>query len=201
MSFGFQKKSSGSFNPFIKYDAKAGRWGAKRGDDIVDVTQGFNAVFDIGGCQLGWLIFANGQGPQEVLQHNSMGFPPQPAGDKWQQGFKCLVALPPSLGGGIYDWSSNASVTTEAFDEMHSAYMEGAAQHPGKLPVFAMTGVKAIKGAKATNYKPLMELKAWVDRPASMAAQATGDTLPPSALPPVDKAPSPTAPAFSNDFG
>ena len=73
--FGFSTEpTSGDFLPIIKYDARAGRFfridrGAN-GNEPVDITDSFAAVFDFENVEVGWMNFS---GPQPDFKLVPMG--------------------------------------------------------------------------------------------------------------------------------
>jgi len=206
------KTESGDFDPFVKFDARAGRWfrKAKEGEgDVVDITDNFAAVFDLSGIEVGWILFAAGAGPIYVTQPVEQGLPPKPPGDH-KQGFKMRIVLPAHLGGGAHELASTAKALIGAIDTMHTAYTAAPEADQRKLPVYKMTGTQVIetKGPSGTtrNYAPKMELVQWVDRPASLgavkptAAQPAAQPSPASTgstrVDPPTRQPTPDAMAF-----
>jgi hypothetical protein len=210
----------GDFTPWLKYDARAGRWFRKGDRDKnepgpVDVTNGFSAVFDLSTIEVGWIDFPTGAAPILITQPISAGIPGRPTGGTFKQGFRMRAALPAALGGGVYEVAASAKAMIGAIDALHTAYTAAPEAAQGKLPVVAMTGTTMIETTtpKGTNrnYAPVLAITSWVARPASMpttgftssqqpapvatgAPPATGSTPVP---PPAPKA----APAASADFG
>lgn len=203
----------GDFTPYLKYDARAGRWFRKGDRDKgetgpVDVTNNFSAAFDLATIEVGWIDFPSGAAPIFITQPISVGIPQRPDGGNFKQGFRMRAALPAALGGGVYEIASNAKAFIGAIDALHTAYTAAPEAAQGKLPVIAMTGTTMLEtnGPKGVtrNYQPVLSITAWVARPASMQAPApvatgappaTGSTAVP---PPQAKA---AAPAASADFG
>ena len=211
----------GDFTPFLKYDARAGRWFRKGDRDKgetspVDVTNGFSAVFDMATIEVGWIDFPSGAAPIFITQPISVGIPQRPDGGNFKQGFRMRAALPAALGGGVYEVASSAKAFIGSIDALHTSYTAAPEAAQGKLPVVSMTGTTMIEtsGPKGVtrNYQPVLAITAWVARPATMQAEgfvskkaptpvatgappATGSTAVP---PPQAK---PAAPAASADFG
>lgn len=179
----------GSFTPYAKFDARAGRWFTKTENGDVDITDGFTAVFDFAQIEVGWLLFAAGTAPVAVTQDISLGVPPKPASGDFKQGFKMNIALPASVaGGGAREVSSTAKALIGVIDRLHTEYSNAPEKSEGKLPVLKMNGTTVVetKGPNGTtrNYAPNLVIAAWVDRPA---------TLPKKCAPVVAAAPAPVA--------
>ncbi len=168
---------SGDFAPYLKFDARAGRWfrkGKEGEGEQVDVTDGFAAVFDLANIDVGYILFAAGAGPIYVVQPVAMGLPAKPGAGDYKQGFRLKVMLANHLGGGTYEVASTAKALIGTIDAMHTAFTAAPESQQGKLPVYKMAGSTVIetKGPNGTtrNYAPKMELVQWVDRPASLPA-------------------------------
>lgn len=213
MALGLATESSGSFVPFVKFDARAGRW-FRKGDkekgetSDVDVTNGFAAVMDFANIEVGWMLMAAGQAPAYVMQPVSAGLPAKPEGD-FKQGFRMKVMLSNQLGGGVHEFASSSKAVIAKIDAAHTIYSTAPEAKAGKLPIFSMSGTEVVESTspKGTtrNYAPAFKLEGWVDRPAGLAGSgapaapapvisgpaATGSTMVP---PPVAAAPA--APAF-----
>lgn len=191
MALGISTESSGSFTPFVKFDARAGRW-FRKGDrekgetSDIDVTNGFAAVFDFENIEVGWMLLAAGSAPAYVMQPVSKGLPPKPEGD-FKQGFRMRVALANNLGGGVYELASSAKALISKIDQAHTAYSTAPEAKQGKLPILSMTGTEVIEttSPKGTtrNYAPTLKLEGWVDRPAAMKAGAAPAAAPAPAGP------------------
>lgn len=208
MSLGINtEQSSGDFTPFVRYDARAGRW-ARRGDTekgeqkLVDITNGFQAVFDLSAVETGWINFPTGAAPQYFMAPVGE-MPPRPAGEGFKQGFRFNIALPASLGGGVYEVASTARAFIGAIDILHTEYENAPQRREGKLPVVAMTGTNMVetqtKKGVTRNYQPVLNIIAWVDRPASLVAKPAPAPAPAYTPPPSAAAPSPASAAA--DFG
>lgn len=170
----------GSFTPILKYDARAGRmFRVDRDQDDygqwetnnVEVTDGFQAIFDLEQIQVGWAHFANGVAPSFVMVPLGSPMPAKPSDDH-RQSFKVLVKLGKSSGGDLREFSSSAKAVITAMDALHTAFEKGRVQNAGKLPVVSMTGSTPIttggKGQSSTNYAPSFEIVKWVARPQEL---------------------------------
>ena len=206
----------GNFTPYVKFDARAGRWFTKGAEGDLDITDGFTAVFDFQQIEVGWMMFAAGVAPVYVTQDIAIGVPPKPASGDFKQGFKMNIALPGSIaGGGARELSSTAKALIGVIDRLHTEYSNAPEKAEGKLPVLKMAGTSVVetKGPNGTtrNYSPNLSIAAWVDRPATLpkkgspvaAAAPAPSAAPPAtgstAVPP--PAAKPAAAPASMDFG
>ena len=184
---------AGSFDPFVKFDARAGRWFRKgktelSEPDTIDITEGFVAMFDLSAIEVGWILFAAGAGPVYMTQPVEKGLPPKPGDGDFKQGFKMRIVLPDHLGGGVHEVASTAKALIGAIDTMHTAYLAAPEAKANKLPIYKMTGTLVIesKGPQGVtrNYAPKLELVGWDERPASLAAaKAKANGQPPAQQP------------------
>lgn len=207
MALGLQTESGGGeFTPVVKFDARAGRMfrvdreqdgGGNWNTNNVEITNGFTAVMDLENIEVGWLLFAAGVAPQLTLVKLGQPLPQRPS-DQHKQGFRMLMKLGKSSGGDVREIAATSKAVLGAVDDLHTAYESQKAANPGKLPVVALTGSKAIvstgKGQSSTNYAPIFEIQKWVDRPAELGG-ASGATQQEAAPTP----PPPAAPVASDD--
>jgi hypothetical protein len=163
--------SDGEFTPYLKYNAKAGRFYVKPegASEEVEITNPVLA-FDMENVKTGWLYYAEGSGPEQVWDPSRTQMAPRPAGPrKFKRGFEVLVFGNTIIPGtnktlGLRELSSTANNVISAFMNMYNEYEQGAANHPGAVPVFECRGVKPINGAYGVNYEPQFILKTWVPR-------------------------------------
>lgn len=232
MALGLQTGGTGGgdIQPYINYDAKAGRMfrvdRAQQSDgtwatDKVEITNSVQMVMDLANIRVGWINYTT-QGPVRRLV--TLGKEPIPArpDDKnadgkpaFKQGFEVQLLLDKASGGGAPRvFGSAAGCVIEAMDALHDAFSGAAESKAGKLPVVKIARVDPVKSGQSTNYKPTFAIVNWIDRPASLStsgevqtpsasAPATGSTIvpPPTALPPNNLAPQQAAMAGANDFG
>ncbi|MFA9204990.1 MAG: hypothetical protein ACEQSH_00895 [Bacteroidia bacterium] len=212
MALGLNTESGGGdYADIVKYDARAGRMfrvdrsqdgGGQWQTNNVEITQGFQAVFDLDNIEVGWSLFASGVAPSFVLVPLGQPLPARPS-DQHKQGFRVMVKLGKSSGGDVRELASVAKVVIGALDSLHTEFLAQRAKNPGKLPVVALSGVTAVvttgKGQSSTNYAPVFEIKSWVDRPAEFDGQ-TAAASPPAQAPaqqPAKAAPA-AAPAMAD---
>jgi hypothetical protein len=212
----------GEIQPYINYDAKAGRMfrvdRSQGGDgtwqtDKVEITNSVQMVMDLPNIRVGWINYTS-QGPvRKLVVLGQEPIPPRPD-DKnaegkpaFKQGFEINLLLDKASGGGAPRvFGSAAGCVIEAMDALHDAYSAAPESKAGKLPIVKIASVQPVKSGQSTNYKPTFAIVNWIDRPAALAgggpsvaapssAPSTGSTVVP---PP---APQPAAMAGANDFG
>ena len=162
---------SEGFTPYLKYNAKAGRFYIRPAGATEDVElMNPRLAIDMANAHAGWVCFQEGLPPEKVWDTSLVERTPRPAGTlKWKRGFEVMVYGPDKVQGrnvtiGLLEWSSSAGSTADAINKMHDAYLAGMGANPGKVPVYVGTGVIPITGAYGTNYEPRFELKSWVER-------------------------------------
>lgn len=161
--------NDGDFTPYLKYNAKAGRFYIKPegATDEVEIV-GPLLAFDMANIKTGWLYYAEGAPPEKVWDPSPQQTAPRPTGpQKWKRGFEVMVFGNAIVAGkkiGLREFSSTAGNVISAVVRMHGEYESGMRQNVGKVPIFACDGVKPISGMYGTNYEPLFVLKGWVDR-------------------------------------
>jgi hypothetical protein len=214
MSLGFSS-GDGKFSSYVKIDARSGRAlrrkNMEKGEQSdVDITENFQAVFDLANIKVGWAYFVTGAAPAYVM--SAIGEPrsPRPS-DQYKEGFLMQVALPAALGGGVHEFSSTAKAVKDAVDNLHTVYLSAQERAAGKLPVVKINGMTMVEskmpnGQTTRNFSPNFDIISWVDRPASfdnVAASAPAPSATPPATgstpvpPPAAKAPA----SVSMDFG
>lgn len=158
------------FVPYIKYNAKAGRFyvrpqGATSDVEVVNPR----LAFDMENIKTGWLFYSEGSGPEKLWDPSRTQAAPRPAGPKkFKRGFEVMVFGNDNIPGigslGLREFSSTAGNVISAILKMYEAYEKGAPQNLGKVPFFRCVRVLPINGAYGTNYEPEFELMGWVER-------------------------------------
>ena len=161
--------NDGDFTPYLKYNAKAGRFyvrpqGATQDVEVVNPR----LAFDMAHIKTGWLFYQEGAGPEKIWDQGGKQGPRPPGPQKWKRGFEVMVcgADPiPGLGTlGLREFSSTASNVIGAILKMYEDYEKGVTANPGKVPFFACQRVIPIQGAYGTNYEPEFKLMGWIER-------------------------------------
>lgn len=155
--------SDGEMVPYLKYNAKAGRFYIRsdKGEEVeVDKPK---LAFDFANIKTGWLYFEQGAGPEKVW--DSCGVTAEkPAGPrKFKRGFEVNVY---SSQLGVREFSSTATNCIAAILQMYETYEASCKTNAGKSPIFECTGVRAIAGMYGTNYEPVFKLSGWAVVPA-----------------------------------
>ena len=173
--------NDGDITPYIKYNAKAGRWYVKPEGktDEVEIDKP-RLAFDMANIRTGWIFYQEGSGPEKVWDPNNKQEAPRPPGPKkFKRGFEVMVFGADNIPGvgqlGLREFSSTAANCITAILGMYADYEAGMAANPGAVPFYQSLGVKPVQGAYGTNYEPQFVLKAWVLR-----AKIPAFTHPPS---------------------
>lgn len=160
--------TGGEFSPFLKYNAKAGRWFV-RGDNGTDVeisTPRF--AIDLENIRTGWILFPPASPPLFVWDINGTRAP-KPEG-AYKDGFKVFIMgteIQPALANqnlGVREWTSNAYAAKAGLMTLHQQYEEGKGQNPNKVPVVRCINVKIIKGDYGDSFEPVFTIETWVER-------------------------------------
>lgn len=182
--------NDGEITPYLKYNAKAGRWYVRPegSQEEVEVDKP-RLLFDMANIKTGWIFYQEGVGPEKVWDTNGTTAP-RPAGPKkFKRGFEVMVYGPDEIPGvgkiGLREFSSTAANCIAAILAMYAAYEAEAGKHPGEVPFYQCLGVRPIQGAYGTNYEPQFLLKGWVARAKIPALAETPHEAPShSATPP-----------------
>ncbi|MGA1108242.1 MAG: hypothetical protein ACO3TX_06765 [Pseudomonadales bacterium] len=179
----------GDFVPYVKYNAKAGRWYTKNNDiDSVEVeVANMTAIFDMDGLRTGWFDFRPGQAPSKVFNPSLTESAPQPDGHK--AGFQLNVFSDKNLFGER-EFCSTAIMVCEAMNTLHTEWEAQRSQHPGESPVVSCKSVRPVAGQHGTNYAPALEIVGWAKWPGNPSA-APQTTPQAPAAPPAAHAPPP----------
>lgn len=210
----------GNIIPIVKYDARAGR--ISRRDYInneyvtVDISRSFKAVVDLENIEVGFINFNTGTAPDFCVVKHGDKMPAPPTADH-KPGVRFLLKLGKDCGGDIREFASTAKASLRGVDELHTAYLAGVAETPGKLPVVVMSDTIPVTTGegtkKSTNYIPKFEITGWAPRPADLIYVPKARYAAPAAAAPVASnsppstgsrqvAPPAAAPAESeDDFG
>ena len=176
--------SDGEITPYLKYNAKAGRFYVKpaSGGEDVEVHSPRIAI-DMANIRTGWIFYAEGTGPEKVWDAAPDKAAPRPPGPKkWKRGFEVMVIGNDPIPGigpmGLREWSSTANNAIAAILKMYDAYEQGLKTNPGKVPFYNCKNVIAVQGSYGTNYEPEFVLLGWVDRAKVRAFDEHAETRP-----------------------
>lgn len=162
----------GSFTPYLKYNAKAGRWYTK--EDKQDAQEfevtNMTAIFDLENIRTGWFLFAAGVAPAKTYDPSLSQAAAKP-GDGFKRGFEVQAFSEKNLLG-VREFSSTAGAVIDSMNALYDEWMAGKAANPGKLPVVRCSSVSPVTNKHGTNYQPRFEIVSWADRPGVLAAAA-----------------------------
>lgn len=189
---GLNINTATAFDPWVKYNAKAGRWYVKgpTGNEVEVQNPVF--VADFAAIKTGWLYFNAGSAPERVWDESLTLPAPKPnktytddkgqVRDCFKRGFSVRV-FSQALFGGICELSANSMHLCQAINALYLQYEAGKAANPGMVPVIRFTGSTPTKDKAGTNYAPNFVIDKWVARPAAfdaapVAQQQTGAPAP-----------------------
>lgn len=196
-ALGFVPSSGADIEPFVKYDAKAGRWfkvdRVQTADgwatQPVDITNNATFVIDLKNIEVGWINFGN-NGPEMALSKVGTPQPERPSA-KHKQGFKTHLYSERNLGGKRV-WSHNAKCVLNSIDALYVQYLAAPEAAQGLQPVITMVSSTPVttKGKDAngqpvssTNYAPVFQIVQWVADPFVVAPQQAQNTPTPAPAP------------------
>jgi len=155
-----------NFTPWVRYNAKAGRWYIK-GDSGEQVEiQNPTFVADFENIKTGWLLFLEGQAPSQVWDIN-LQTPASKPSDKHKRGFALNLYSQQSFGG-VVELSSSSMHLCNAINELYVQYDTAKGANPGALPVVKFLSATPMKDNKGMNYKPEFKIEKWVARPKEL---------------------------------
>jgi hypothetical protein len=195
MAFMEAPGGDGEFTVYVKYNAKAGRWYTK--DDAPNAAEfevvNMTAVFDIPNLKTGWFLFQAGSAPDKAINASLSAWGPKPS-DAHKRGFQINLFSDKNLLG-VREFASTAGSVIEAMNGLYVAYLAAHEAAQGKLPVVRCAGVLPVTGKHGVNYAPVLEIVAWVDRPAQLgevtAKAVAGPVTPAPVAGPAAYAPPP----------
>jgi hypothetical protein len=170
-----KRKDTANFTALVKYDARSGKFTRcdREQDDTgwvtkaTDITDDFEAVFDLENVEVGWVCFTAGGAPDFRMVRLGDDIGERPS-DKHREGFRVRVKLSNGAGDDVRELSSTAVALWNALDELHDEYLEDAKKHRNKLPVVSIAETKRVTTAAGSNYAPVFEITKWVPRPADL---------------------------------
>ena len=185
MAFMEAPGGDGEFTVYVKYNAKAGRWYTK--DDQPNATEfevvNMTAVFDIPNLKTGWFLFQAGSAPDKAINPQLAAWGPKPS-DAHKRGFQINLFSDKNLLG-VREFASTAGSVIEAMNGLYDAWLAAPEAAQGKLPVVKCAGVLPVTGTHGVNYAPVLEIVAWVDRPAQLGEVTAKAASGPAAAAPV----------------
>jgi hypothetical protein len=182
MSLNVEPRIGGDFIPYLKFNAKAGRWYSKTEDGGEQEVVNLTAIFDLAQIKTGWILFTEGQAPSSVWDNGATAPQPTP---QHRRGFSVNVFSPKEIGG-LREFSSSSNAAIIAIKEMYEEQYESAPEaKKGMVPVVTCEKVFPVKSRQGTNYQPVLKITKWVPRPQAMPATIAAE---PEVPPPVNSA-------------
>jgi hypothetical protein len=168
-------QGGGDYLPWVKYNAKAGRWYVKKDDKEVEV-QNPEFVADFANIKTGWFYFAEGKAPSIHIDPTLGEASPKPSEDH-KRGFK-IALFSPKHFGGVVELTGASMHLNNAIVDLYAEYEAEVGKNAGKLPVVKCEGTEASKDKFGTNYKPVLKISKWVDRPKDFDDTSTEEEIP-----------------------
>lgn len=176
-----KRKDGGNFLPIIKFNGTAGTFclqdrvhsdGSWQTEQR-DVTDEFQAVFDLETLQRGWIRLQSGAAPDVKLFSlgEDHGDPPS---DNHKEGFRVILKMADDLGGDVRELMSTALGLWNAIDALHDRYLAAVASHPGELPIVTLDSVREVKTGAGTTFVPVFSIVDWVPRPPELTGNLYG---------------------------
>jgi hypothetical protein len=161
MGLNIVQENTGSYDPYIKWNGKAGRFYIKQDEQEVEVVPDM-FVLDLENIKTGWLFFAAGLAPDKVWDKSLTEPTPRPS-ENHKRGFS--VRLFSKKLGGIFELSGSSMHLNNAINEMYELFEANKGANAGKVPVIKFDGALGMKDKHGTNYKPKFSIEKWIDRP------------------------------------
>jgi hypothetical protein len=178
----------GDFIPILAYKANQGRLYVR--DRVQDLNGQWNTTetevtkeqpafaVDFGNLSVGWCHFVAGSAPQWMMVPYGQPVPPRPVSPgkddngkdlNYRQGFRVPVAG--NAIGGVREFAGNSAALINGMNELHTAYEAAPEAAMGKIPVVKMIDTITVKTGQSTNFQPVFQIVAWVDRPDVLGAR------------------------------
>ena len=157
--------SSAGHKNYVKFSAKTNSWSVRGTDGEDREIQLPTFVADLDNIETGWMRLRKGQAPERVMDPSDREAPKP--GDDFKRGF-VMTVFSPTFFNGAAEFSSNAVHLSDAVRQVYREYAAAKELNPGKLPVIACTGSQPMKDPHGTNYRPILTIVRWVDRPPEL---------------------------------
>lgn len=170
-----KRRDAPNITPLVKIDARSGKvtrcdreqdmggnWTTKQ----VDITDSFEAIFDLENAEVGWMAFSAGRPDFHMVRPGAdIGEPPS---DNHKEGFRLRLKLANGAGDDVREFASTSKVVWQSLDELHDEYLEGVVKHKGKLPVVGIAEMAQVQTPSGTYYRPIFEITGWAKRPSDL---------------------------------
>lgn len=194
------KANSDDFLPYTKFNAKDGHWYSKDDAGSQFQVKEMTASVDLEKIRVGWIRFEQDAAPDAVWDADGCeAAQPSP---QHKRGFSVRLYSPKNLGG-LREFMSNSSAVNAAMVELYSAFEDAPERLQGLVPVVRCEGVLPIKSRHGQNYRPVLRIARWVERPDALNGgggpkQPASEVTGPWALP-VKPEPLPTGSEMIDD--
>jgi len=171
--------------PYFKYSAKSDKWFVRGADGQDKEIERPTFAADLANIETGWLRFREGQPPERVMDPSLQNAAPCP-GDEFRRGF-VLQAFSPKYFDGVAEIASTSIHLSNVIKQIYEQFLRERDAHPGKVPVLSCTGSQPMKDPHGTNYRPIITIINWVDRPPELPdsnGPGSSNNSPPSPSPP-----------------
>lgn len=168
----------GAFDPWVKFNSKAGRFYIKGPDGNDQEVQNPVFVADFDNIKTGWINFVAGQAPDRTWDDSLSNTASKPS-DAHKRGF-ALRLFSKANFGGVVELSSSSMHLCMAINDLYEQYESAKGANAGNLPVVKYTGSTPQKDKMGTNYKPNFVIEKWIPRPAEFATLVQGPAQGPS---------------------
>jgi hypothetical protein len=167
-----KRRGGGASAPLLKYDARVGRFYTQdrvyeRGEwqNVQnDVTDNLRVLFDLDNLKIGWIHFPKGAAPNCSLVPAGEEIGEAPTEDH-REGLRVMALL--SGESQAREVLSTALGLWNAIDRLHDDYVDGAAEHPGQLPLVTAAKFNTVKNkAGGVSVEPMFSILGWIERPA-----------------------------------
>ena len=166
-----KRKDGGDFLPIVKFDGRIGKFylqdrvfvDGEWKTEQIDITEVFEAIFDLEKLERGWIKFPKGAAP-EVILVPAGDDPGDAPGDDFKEGLRVVLRMAERLGGDKREMLSTARGLWNAIDALHDEYLAQVEQHRGQLPVVKVAYVKEKTNAAGVTYVPIFRIDHWVPR-------------------------------------
>lgn len=172
---GLGLSEGGDSTPFVKYDAKSGRWfcrfevgkdfeGNPQWEDRMVPDANVVFVANLDAIEIGWIHFQSGQGPETALAPVSAGKTPSP-NKNYKSGFR-LMTFSDANFGGLREWMANSAAANGAMNDLYDLFEQQKGANPGKAPVVKFVRAEPVGKGEKQNYRPVFDIVQWTARPA-----------------------------------
>ena len=158
-------QASGDFTPFVKFNAKAGRFYARlEGQmDEAELQLPMQIAFDFPAIKTGWIKFGE-NGPPHRKWDPSLSVEalcPDPKDDKYKRGFQVNVYIT-THRLGLRELMSTASAIIGPIMALYEQWEQHG--NSAEVPVVRCSGVETIKSNFGVSYSPIFEFEKWAPR-------------------------------------